>query len=150
MIYLAIVERRNRQLQGGGGKLQTLALRSANGLWVAHKRAISLPSDKDRFNEGVLVLVEIGKDAITNIAPAAEEIVRSLLDFSESIFQHREDVELWNHALKYQYAELKKREEQLNSREDILKLQEKTITEVHKIMKEKFDRENLSQISQSL
>lgn len=149
MIYLAVIERRNRPLQGSAGKLQLLVLRGANGLWVEHKRAIALPVEKDRFHEGVLVIVQLGfKDSITSIAPAADEVVRALIGFSEDIFKQREDTELWNHSIQYQYVELKKREQELDRREDMIKIQEKTMAEIHKIMKEKFDRENPSQISQ--
>lgn len=143
MNYLAIIVKRNKQFQKSDGKLRTCAVRGDNGLWIPHDKLIDLPTEKDRYNEGVLVMIELGfKDAIVTIGPAVHEVTRALVGFSDDIFKHREDIELWNHALKYQYAELRKREMELDHRETILKMQEGTIEEVHKIMKEKLEREN--------
>lgn len=134
LLYLAQVEKR-RQLQSPG-KLQILAARGANGLWVRHKEFIALPSSGDRFGEGVLVLIALNdKRCCTSLEPAVGEIVRLLVDLPLEVERQRQENEAWRYSLEYQCAELQKRESEYGTREARLKVQEEAMKNFNKNLK---------------
>ncbi len=141
--YLAEIEKR-RQLNNPA-KLQLLLLRGANGMWAQCRReTVLIPHEHDRFEVGVLVLIRLveleSKRQLISIEKANEEVVRSLLQHTEMIGEIKEkmqEIEQWRYSLTFQSAELYKRSESLDLREDAIKIQEEAMQDFSRAMMEK-------------
>lgn len=146
MLYLAQVEKRRHLTIPG--KLVILAVQGANGMWVKHNEIVIYHFDRDRIGEGALVLIQLSsKRQVMSMESAADEIVRSLLNFTAKTLELKEqwdEISLWRNSLHYQTVELEQRKKEVGEdhdrRELALKLQESSIKDFSKIMLEREQR----------
>lgn len=136
LTYLASIEKR-KQLQSPG-KLQLLALKGANNLWVRANQEPLVDFTKDRsgFLEGVLVLVTLSeKRVVLSMEYAQDEILRGLV--STELKRQWDEVAVWRSSLEFQRIEVEKRRIALEKREAeceelgmLLKSQQEIVAEV--------------------
>lgn len=131
MLYLGQVQRQ----RGRDSKLQILAIRGNNGLWMLFRETLNL-SNQHQLENGVLVLVELNsKRQISNLEPAAGEIIRYLSEAYEKIAaieNQKAEFAEWRYALEYQSIELQKRDAAITNREALLAAKEQKVEEILK------------------
>lgn len=130
LTYLAVVEKR-KTLQNPG-KLHLYAMRGMNGVWVRHKESVAMPVDKG-FGEGVMVLVELNdKRHILKIVAGIEEVAHLLVSLSSEIREQKAENKAILLSVDFQVIELEKRRQELDRREDLIRLSEEKIKEFKK------------------
>ena len=133
LIYLAEVEKIKQF--NAPGKLQLLALKGANGVWIRAKESVPFYSSGEEFSKKDLVLVEFdGSRKIKTIKNANEELVKILIQLSADLAKEKQNSLEWKSTSEYITLEVNKRERECNKREAdcdfreaALKTQEKAI-----------------------
>lgn len=126
----------------GKTKVQLVSQKRLDGLWAkVASEAIALSSEQNRFNQGVLVLVELNEQRqIVKIIPALDELISSFRDWvlKSAKFDGREsEIKLWRESLDYQSQQLFIREQEIERREDLLKQREKKLQLIYQAVQQR-------------
>ena len=107
MLYLAQVQRRY-----GKPKLLLVARKRIDNIWMAlslPEILLELPSNYKHLGEGLLVLIQVAlvdnKQEITKLAPALDELIRLLQDYSTKVVKNDTQIKEWKDSLEEQSIE---------------------------------------------
>ncbi|MEB3336178.1 MAG: pilus motility taxis protein HmpF [Leptolyngbyaceae bacterium] len=122
MLYLAEVQKETTFVKGTKTKLKLLACQRTEQSWSAVPGEEAIQTDEaNKFNEGVLVLVDLtASKQVQRIQEASRQLVSTLQNFSrlqEKFKTQEEEIEQWKQSLTYQSQELNRREMEMESRQ---------------------------------
>lgn len=99
---------------------------------------IPLPSDYHHLTEGLLVFLDLdGNRQARNITPALTDLIRILQDTGFRLLKYKKqesEMRFWRESLEFQAAQLFARAEDMERREELLKLREAQVMELLKKM----------------